>query len=187
MSIARTSLASLLIITLGCASVRTGRVMDPKVAGSDPDAQLEFWHSLTNQPITTNDEALHGLLLYLDQKDDAADYAARLAALKSRKVLPQSFNAPADAAVMRGDLAVAICNALRIKGGLAMHLIGPTPRYATRELMFLGLYPPSTPNQTFSGNEYVGIIGRVEDWQRGNPANVPAAVLPNEMGTPSRE
>ena len=27
---------------------------------------------------------------------------------------------------------------------------------------------------------YGGIIGRAEDWQRGNPANVPAAVLPGE-------
>ena len=41
-------------------------------------------------------------------------------------------------------------------------------RYATRELVYLELYPPSTPNQTFSGAEYVGIIGRIEDYQRGD-------------------
>ena len=28
-----------------------------------------------------------------------------------------------------------------------------------------------TPNQSFSGNEFVGIIGRVEDYQRGDPEN----------------
>ena len=60
-------------------------------------------------------------------------------------------------------------------------LFGPTPRYAVRELMFLNVYPPSTPNQSFSGNEFVGIIGRVEDYQRGNPADAPAAVMPGEM------
>ena len=32
-----------------------------------------------------------------------------------------------------------------------------------------------------SKGEVVGIIGRVEDYQRGNPADVPAAVLPGEM------
>jgi hypothetical protein len=47
--------------------------------------------------------------------------------------------------------------------------------------MFLNVYPPSTPNQSFSGNEFVGIIGRVEDYQRGNPENVTAEVLPGEM------
>jgi hypothetical protein len=170
----------------GCAAPRTGRTLDAKLAGSDPDAQMEFWHSMTDRALTTNDEALHGLLLYVDQRDDAQNYDTRVASLKSRGILPQGFTAPADAAVTRGDLAVAICNALRIRGGLTMHVFGATPRYATRELMFLGLYPPSTPNQTFTGNEYVGIIGRVEDWLRGNPANVPAAVLPSEMGTPSR-
>jgi hypothetical protein len=49
--------------------------------------------------------------------------------------------------------------------------------------MFVGLYPPSSPNQTFSGSEFVGIIGRIEDYQRGNPADVPAAVLPGEAET----
>ena len=51
--------------------------------------------------------------------------------------------------------------------------------------MFLNVYPPSTPNQSFSGNEFVGIIGRVEDYQRGNPADVPAAVLPGEVKQPA--
>jgi hypothetical protein len=60
-------------------------------------------------------------------------------------------------------------------------LLGPIPRYAVRELMFLSVYPPSTPNQSFSGNEFVGIIGRVEDYQRGNPENVAATVMPEQM------
>jgi len=60
-------------------------------------------------------------------------------------------------------------------------LLGPMPRYAVRELMFLNVYPPSTPNQSFSGNEFVGIIGRVEDFQRGDPENESAAVMPGQI------
>ena len=74
---------------------------------------------------------------------------------------------------------------LNNKGGVTVHVVGPLPRYAVRELMFLNVYPPSTPNQALSGTEFVGIIGRVEDFQRGNPADVPAAVLPGEMKTPA--
>ena len=33
-------------------------------------------------------------------------------------------------------------------------------------MVFLGIYPPSSPNQTFSGTEYLGIIGKAEDYQR---------------------
>jgi hypothetical protein len=54
------------------------------------------------------------------------------------------------------------------------------PRYATRELMYLDLYPPSSPQQTFSGTEFLGIIGRIEDYQRGNATDLPAAQLPGE-------
>ena len=50
--------------------------------------------------------------------------------------------------------------------------------YATRELVYLELYPPSTPNQTFSGAEYVGIIGRIEDYQRGDNVELPATQMP---------
>ena len=38
------------------------------------------------------------------------------------------------------------------------------PRYAVRELMYMDLYPPSSPQQTLSGTEYRGNIGRIEDY-----------------------
>jgi hypothetical protein len=41
----------------------------------------------------------------------------------------------------------------------------------------MGLFPPGSPQQTFSGNEYVGIIGRIEDYQRGNAADKPASEM----------
>ena len=69
---------------------------------------------------------------------------------------------------------------LKIRGGLTMMVFGPIPRYAVRELIFMNLYPPGNAHQTFTGPEFVGIIGRVEDYQRGNPQDVPAAVAPAE-------
>jgi len=45
----------------------------------------------------------------------------------------------------------------------------------------LDLYPPTGPHQTFSGSEYLGIIGRMEDYQRGNPADSPASVMPAQI------
>jgi len=177
----RVILAALILLSgVGCHTAKVAQPLTGKLAGNDPDSQLEFWHTLATRPITSNDEAFHGLLLYANGEDPARDYAGRVAALKERKMLPKKFDRPADEAVQRGPLAVAICRALDIKGGVLMRLTG-AERYAVRELQFMELYPPSGPNQTYSGSEFLGIIGRMEDYQRGNPEDVPATVMPGQM------
>src|SRR3954470_24302214 len=169
-----------LVFVAGCHTAKVAQPLTGKLAGNDPDSQLEFWHTLATRPVTSNDEAFHGLLLYADGQDPDNDYASRVKTLKSRKMLANNFDRPADQAVERGPLAMAICRALEIKGGVMMRLTG-AQRYAVRELEFMDLYPPSGPNQTFSGSEYLGIIGRMEDFQRGNPAESPASVMPAQV------
>jgi hypothetical protein len=150
----------------GCQTAYVKQPLTRELGGNDAGEQLEFWHRLADQPVTSNDDAFHGLLMFLDGDDPAGDYAGRVQALRARHMLPKGFNQPAEQAVQRGTLAVAILRALNIKGGLTLLVLGPTPRYAVRELVFMDLYPPSSPNQTFSGAEYLGIIGKVEDYQR---------------------
>jgi hypothetical protein len=161
------------VLALAVAGCQTARVEQPlthELGGNDPGQQLEFWHRLADRPVTSNDEAFHGLLLYLDGQDPATDYAGRVRAMKARRLLPGGFDQPAERAVDRGTLAVAIVRALDIKGGVTMRVLGATPRYATRELVFMELYPPSSPGQTFSGAEFLGIIGKLEDHQRERQA-----------------
>ena len=153
-------------LLVGCQAARVEQPVAATLGASDEDTQLEFWHTLAQQPVTSNDDAFHGLLLFLDGTDPASDYAGRVAALKQRKLLPGNFDQPAEQAVDRGTLAVALSRALDVRGGVVMAVTGPSPRYATRELVFLGIYPPSSPNQTFSGTEFLGIIGKAEDFQR---------------------
>ncbi len=162
-------LASSLLLG-GCHSAKVAEPLTAKLGGSDPDSQMEFWHTLAQRNLTSNDEAFHGLLLYLSDTDPASDYDGRVKELKSRGLLDVGFHQPADQAVERGILAQAIVRALKIKGGVLQRLSHDNPRYA----------PPSSPNQTFSGTEFLGIMGRIEDHQRGNPAEYPAAVLPGE-------
>jgi hypothetical protein len=170
----------LLLPFAGCKSAKIAQPLTANLAGNDPDAQMEFWHSLGARPMTSNDEAFHGLLLFLDDADPATDYPGRVQTLKDRGLLNKDFNQPSDQAIQRGTLAVALCRALKIKGGVFQRLTHDHPRYAVRELMFMDLYPPSSPQQTFSGTEFLGIIGRIEDYQRGNATDLPAAQLPGE-------
>jgi len=156
------------MVCAGCqtAHVNSSLTATTRFSGNNADAQLNFWHELATRHLTSNDEALHGLLLYADGRDDANTYDKRVATLKSRGLLPASFSEPADDAIRRGDLAVAIVNLLEIKGGWVMHVFGAMPRYACRELVYADIYPPSSPQQTFSGAEFVGVIGKLDDYQQ---------------------
>jgi len=178
----RSELVFILLIGLvaGCETAKVAQPLTGRLAGNDPEQQLEFWHTLATRNLTSNDEAFHGLLLFLDGTDPASDYDGRVKVLKEKGLLERGFGQPADRAVERGTLARALVRALKINGGLMQRLTNDNPRYAVRELMYLDLYPPSSPQQTFSGTEFLGIIGRVEDHQRGNPADYPAAVMPGE-------
>jgi hypothetical protein len=161
----RTLLPIVLLSLAGCQPANVAHPLTANLAGNDADSQMEFWHTLAERRVTSNDEAFHGILLYLDNKDSAKDYADRVSQLKSRQMLPANFSAPAGESVTRANLAVALVRALKLKGGWALHAFPNSPRYALRELEFEGVYPPSSDNQTFSGAEFVGIIGKVEDYQ----------------------
>ncbi len=156
---------------VGCQSAHVPSSVITQYPSTDPSSQLDFWHELANHKLTSNNDAFHALLLYLDNDDQSTDYAQRVAALKSRGMLPASFHDPADVAVERGILAVAVVKILGIHGGLVMHIFGPVPRYAVKELAYDGIFPDSSPQQTFSGSEFVGIIGKIEDIQQSGLAD----------------
>jgi len=150
----------------GCGGAKVGEPLTRTMAGNEPSQQMDFWHTLHDRPVTSNDEAMHALLLLLDGEDPADTYEGRVQALKDRGILSPEFSAPSDEAVTRGTLAVAITRALNIRGGVMLRLRPFSPRYATRELRYVGLFPASSPHQTFSGADFVAIIGRVEDYDR---------------------
>ena len=178
---------AILALLPGCQSARVADPLTRTVGGNDADQQLAFWHGLADRPVTSNDEAFHGLLMFANDGDDpAGDYPGRVAALKARGMLPASFDQPADQSVDRGTVAVALTKVLNIRGGVIMRVLGPSPRYAVRELQYLNLYPPSSQNQTFSGSEFLGIIGKAEEYQNvGTRGSKAVDVQAEEGGGPN--
>ncbi|MDP9172457.1 MAG: hypothetical protein M3O30_01135 [Planctomycetota bacterium] len=156
---------ALAAISAGCQSAHVSNYVTTQFSGDDADDQLNFWHELATRRLTSNDDAFHGLLLDIDGSDKSADYAQRVQTLKSRGLLPGSFAQPPDMAIERGTLALAIVKQLHLRGGWEMHVFGVSPRYAVKELVYAGIFPPSSPQQTFSGSEFVGIIGKLDDMQ----------------------
>lgn len=168
------------MVLVGCQTAIVKESTLPKFGGDAPEQQLDFWHEVATRNLVSNDEAFHGLLLYLDGKDAATSYEARVATLRSRGLLPGGFSQPGNQALQRGTLAVALVKTLKIQGGLTMRLFGNSAHYATRELDYRGVYPRSSENQIFTGAEFVGVIGKAEDFRQGDPTNLPAAVAPEQ-------
>lgn len=156
----------LVLCISGCRSAQVAEPLTRSLAGNDADSQMAFWHTLADRRVTSNDEALHAMLLFLDGQDEADDYDGRVALLQSRQLLAGDFQRPADEAVRRGDVASMVARILKIKGGLTMRLVGPTPRYALRELQYRRVFPPGSVRQTLSGSELLSVIGKMEDYQR---------------------
>ncbi len=151
----------------GCQSAQVAEPLTESTAGADIDSQLNFWHTLADRPVTSNDEAFHGLILFVAQEPVTTSYEDRVTFLKERGLLAKGFDGKANEAVRRGTVAVALTRELKIKGGLILHISPYSERYATREMIYEGLFPMSSPHQTFSGREFLGVIGKAEDYLEG--------------------
>lgn len=179
-----TGLALGLLLSCGC----TRTVLDASVAdtlgGSDVTSELDFWDALAEQSAVTNRDALHALLLTFEAlpttnanheekgEGDAGEtqpgaFDAELATARQRGWIGESDALVANQTAPVGWIARAICIEAGIEGGLNMHLFGPTPRYALRELKYERLMNTKSENQALSGLELIATIGRVQDRRTG--------------------
>lgn len=134
------------------------------------DQELDFLSDVNDMTAVTNNDALHGLLILADGNDPFASFEERVATAKSRKWMPSGFNAPANESATIGWMAMAGCQICNIKGGVTMHLLGPTPRYCTKELVFMQVIPLRTENQSLTGAEFTDYLNRLHRVRAGAPA-----------------
>jgi hypothetical protein len=66
--------------------------------------------------------------------------------------------------MQRGTLAMALAVHCKIEGGVIMQLAGPSPRYASRELAYLGILSPGSEQQTMTGAEFMSIMSKAQDY-----------------------
>lgn len=151
-------------IAAGCARTVVVDPLEVPAGSTDANAQLDFWHALPERSAVTNDEAFHALLLFTDGDDPNAAYADRVADLKARGWLDAGFDEPADQTMARGTLAAALARHLGIEGGVFMRLTNASPRYATRELTYLGVMSPGSDQRVMSGPEFIGVISKAQDY-----------------------
>lgn len=127
--------------------------------------RVAFWHALPGRSAITNDEGMHGVLLFAAGEDPTAAYDERLAYVQELGWLNGGFDEPADLAMQRGTLAQMLVRALEIDGGVMLALTRQHPRYATRELQYTGIYGVGGDLRAISGLEFLAIIARAEAWR----------------------
>lgn len=175
------TLASLLLSVTLCGCARTV-VSDPLITTypvDDSSSELAYWHSLPSRSAVSNDEGLHGLILLSDTEDTTGSYEARVALAKQRRWLGEGFEEEANLAMQRGTLARAVAVICNVRGGVMMQLVGPTPRYATRELVAMGMIPEgSSENQSITGLEYMSVITQAQDYLNSRTQGAPTPTNP---------
>ena len=155
---------AVLLCGFGCArtTVTDGLPLDHEPG--DISAEMSYWHDLADRPVTTNNEALHGLIVFAEGADPNKTYDERVMWLKERGHLSADFDGAADAAAERGRIAQVLAGMMDVKGGLTMRVLGPHPRYALRELVHLEIMKPGSAQQGLPGIEFVGIVSRAEQF-----------------------
>ncbi len=152
----------------GCQGSQHASPLITEYDPADARGELDFWHGLADQPITTHNDALHGLIELANGTDPAATYEQRIVWLCEHGYMDWGWYEAHDLAVTRGLVAGVLCRILEIEGGVTMRLIGPHPRYAVRELVYREIMRPGTFQQAMSGIEFVGVIGKARDFAQEN-------------------
>lgn len=155
------------LVGIGLASTLTGcaRTVADSFVQRDGlrDDELEFLAQLDRATVVTNDDALHGLFLFQRGEDPFETYEERAEEARRLGWIPLrgEFPPPNESATV-GMVSVALSRITGVRGGLTMRVLGPTPRAATREMIFLGVIPDRTENQALTGPEFVEFLGRAD-------------------------
>lgn len=162
--------ACIVLLAPGAGCERT-KVAEPAIARFPrSEDELQFLDVLEKQVVVTNDDAMHAFIIFTDGKDLSTDYAGRVAVAKRKEWVGSDWSRPANESAEIGWMAVAGCRSIGVKGGLTMRVFGPTPRYATKELVFMEILPLRTENQSLTGQEFVDFLNRLGRAQRlGKP------------------
>jgi len=115
----------------------------------------------------SNHDALHALLLSFGGKDRPKDFAGRLKAARKRGWIREGENLPPNETARVGWIARAICMEAGVEGGVTMRVVGPTERYAVRELNYMGWLPGMSGQQSISGGQLLAVLGSAEDYRAG--------------------
>ena len=134
---------------------------------SAPTAALPLYFLQTSQRYVTFHYDLAKAMVVLGGVDeDCINLESQVAYLTTQCILPRHLTAHFDpnAPLRKGMLALALCRALHIRGGLFQHLFPIAQRPALKELIYAGILSPGYPGDLVSGQEFVAAINSATEY-----------------------
>jgi hypothetical protein len=156
--------ARLLSAVAVCALVVGATAAEPD-AGAGSDA--EFFAELGYKDVATAADTARAFVIFASEgAETGSGFDADREYLASRGITSKWLaEADADTATTKGQLASLLCRALGIKGGLTMRVLGPVPRYALKECVYLELMVHGPEYKNVPGGELVGVIDRADRYR----------------------
>lgn len=132
--------------------------------------------TLLQKRIAFNYDAAKAIIILMGVDEEYLDLNAQAAYLKDAGFLPNRLRDSFDPMqpLRRGLAAYMFQHALKIRGGIAWHLFGPTQRYALKELVHRGIMADGHAQDLISGEELVQIMSQVAQ----RKAKPPSAITP---------
>lgn len=152
----------------GCGGQQIAAEKTPAVAAqeSKPEKRTEFIRNMYKREKAEFADACRVIKTLLDHTDQEESFSSVRKNLIEKKVIPSDWTYTRTSPVTKGMVSSMLCNALNIKGGITMRILGNTQRYALRECVWIGIVLEGTVDEYVSGGELLAIFARAEIFQK---------------------
>lgn len=123
--------------------------------------------NLIEKRIAYHYDAAKSIVILMGMDEELIDLDSQGAYLREKGMLSGRFREGFDpmAPLRKGPAAYMFLKALGIRGGIVLHLFGPSERYALKELVFQGIVSPGHVNDLVSGGELVQIMSQAAQYK----------------------
>ncbi len=157
--------ALLCLLPASCARSTLQSTVADHYGGADAMQEMDFWDGLAVLPAVSNRDVVHAMLLSFGRqpKGASSDWKTELKAAQQRGWIAADADPRPEETARVGMVARVICMEAKIKGGATMRLLGPSERYATKELNHMRWLPDMAPAQSISGGQLLAVLSKAED------------------------
>jgi len=148
-------------LMIGCEG-GSGRIEGAELALPMDENSPSYLDRVSSMEAVPENDALRGLLMLIDGKDDCENFRQRVEKLRARRIIPPSWNCQADRPITKGRLAYMLYQACGIRGGATLTLAGPSRRYCLKELQYQGFMSSGMTNTEVTGLEFVAALTRCD-------------------------
>ena len=147
--------------TVGVPSIFTTPQAKPATGPPVPPPLKELYFAqLVQKRVTFGYDAAKVIVILMGVDEEYLDLTSQVGYLQQRGFLPRRLQQSFDPMqpLRKGLAAYLFRQALGIRGGITLHLFGPSERYALKELVFQGFMVPGHVNDLVTGGELVQLM-----------------------------